>query len=225
MVKGSAMIVDLHVHTHLSDDSKTSPEKYLEAATKSASPLGAICFTEHRRFPTDEETDNLYRELSDRYGILIVKGVEVDTNLGHLLLFGLTPEALRRFNPSQRMLKADHVIEIVHGEGGAAIPSHPFRESGYGPRLESLVAKHGTAITAVEVLNGQNSARENELAEIAAQKCGLTAVGGSDAHFPSEQWFLTCATELERDIASVEELCVEIRAGRARPYRFGTAAG
>lgn len=214
------MLVDLHVHTHLSDDSQTSPEKYLEAAVKNGSGLGAICFTDHRRFPTDAETDGLYQELSDRFGILVIKGVEADTNLGHLLLFGLTAEALRRFKPEQRMLKSANVIEIVYGEGGIAIPSHPFRESGFGTRLEQLVARHGAAIGAVEVLNGQNSARENELADIAAQKCGLTAVGGSDAHSASPQWFPTCATELERDITSVEELCAEIRAGRARPYRF-----
>ena len=29
------MIIDIHVHTHLSDDSKTTPEKYVEAAIKS----------------------------------------------------------------------------------------------------------------------------------------------------------------------------------------------
>jgi hypothetical protein len=51
-------------------------------------------------------------------------------------------------------------------------------------------------------------------------KLGITALGGSDAHFASAKWFLTCATELERDVATVEELCAEIRAGRARPYVF-----
>ncbi len=217
------MLVDLHVHTHLSDDSRTPPEKYLETAVKSGSGLGAICFTEHRRFPTDAETDRLYRELSERYGILVIKGIEADTDLGHLLLFGLTPGALRHFDPAQRMLKSDHLIELVHGEGGVAIPAHPFRDSGFGARLEQLLAKHGAALSAIEVLNGQNSDRENELAVSAAEKFGLTALGASDAHFPTPQWFLTCATELERDIRSVEELCAEIRAARAKPLRFPRA--
>jgi len=52
------------------------------------------------------------------------------------------------------------------------------------------------------------------------EKLGLTAVGGSDAHFPTPHWFLTCATELERPIKNVEELCIELRAGRAHPYHF-----
>ena len=214
------MIIDLHVHTHLSDDSKTSPEKYVEAAIKSGAGLGAICFTEHRKFPREPELDRVYAELSDNHGILIIKGVEADTDLGHLLLFGLNDEVIRRFDPSHRMLKSAHLIDVIYKEGGIAIPAHPFRDSGYGARLDDLVAKHGSAISVVEAVNGQNSATENERALASAEKLGLTAVGGSDAHFPTAHWFLTCATELERPIKNVEELCVELRAGRARPYQF-----
>lgn len=214
------MIVDLHVHTHLSDDSKTAPEKYLEAAAKNASGLGALCFTEHRRFPRDPELDRIYAELSDRYGIAILKGVEADTDLGHLLVFGLNDAVMRRFDPEQRMHKSEHLIEMLHGEGGIAVPAHPFRDSGFGVRLDELAARLGNALGAIEAINGQNSPAENERALAAAQKLGLTALGGSDAHFASAHWFLTCATELERPIRNVEELCVELRAGRARPYRF-----
>jgi predicted metal-dependent phosphoesterase TrpH len=214
------MIIDLHVHTHLSDDSKTTPEKYVEAAIKGGVGLGAICFTEHRKFPRDPEIDRIYSELSDNHGILIIKGVEADTDLGHLLLFGLNDEVMRRFDPGQRMLKSAHLIDVIYKEGGIAIPAHPFRDSGYGARLDDLVAKHGSALSAVEAINGQNSPAENERAMAAVEKLGLTALGGSDAHFPTQHWFLTCATELERPIKNVEELCVELRAGRAHPYHF-----
>ena len=214
------MIVDLHVHTHLSDDSKTAPEKYVEAAIKSGAGLGAICFTEHRKFPRDPAVDKLYAELSDNHGILIIKGIEADTDLGHLLLFGLNDEVIRRFDPEHRMLKSTHLIDVIHKEGGIAIPAHPFRDSGYGVRLDDLVAKHGSALSAIEAINGQNSPSENERAVAEAEKLGLTALGGSDAHFPTPHWFLTCATELERPIKNVEELCLELRAGRARPYHF-----
>ncbi|HXN85876.1 MAG TPA: PHP domain-containing protein [Candidatus Binataceae bacterium] len=218
------MIVDLHVHTHLSDDSKTAPEKYLEAAIKNGAGLGAICFTEHRRFPRDPELDRLYAELSDNHGIVIIKGIEADTDLGHLLMFGLNDAVIRRFDPEGRMLKSEHLIEMLHGEGGIAIPAHPFRDSGFGVRLDDLVAKLGPALSAIEAINGQSTPKENERATIAAEKLGLTAVGGSDAHFPTAHWFLTCATELERPIKNVEELCIELRAGRARPYRFPSAS-
>lgn len=214
------MIVDLHVHTLLSADSRVTAEQYLELAVSSGSGLGAVCFTEHRLFPADAELEKVYAELSARFQIGVFRGIEADTDLGHLLLFGITREVTRRFDLSSRMLKSELLIEVMHSEGGIAIPAHPFRDSGFGSRLDSLLARHGPALGAIEVLNGQNSEEENTRASDAAQKLGLTAVGGSDAHFSTPRWFLTCATELEREVHTVEELCREIRAGRAQPYRF-----
>jgi predicted metal-dependent phosphoesterase TrpH len=214
------MIVDLHVHTTLSSDSNVAPEKYLQFVKDSGHNLGAICFTEHRLFPIDAEIERTYAELSERFQIAIFRGIEADTDLGHLLLFGVNHEVTRRFDLTSRMLKSDNLIEVVHHEGGVAIPAHPFRDSGYGARLDALLSRHGAALGAIEVLNGQNSTEQNLRAEDAALKLGLTAVGGSDAHFASAKWFLTVATELDRDVGTVEEMCAEIRGGRARPYRF-----
>lgn len=214
------MLVDLHVHTKLSSDSNVSPETYLEVASRRSVPLGAICFTEHRLFPVDPEIERVYGELSDRYAIRIFRGVEADTDLGHLLIFGVTKTLRERFDLDARMLRGDRLMEFVHGDGGIAIPAHPFRDSGYGPRLDDLLAKVGPALTAIEAINGQNSDAQNVAAIAAAEKLGLTAVGGSDAHFASPRWFMTCATQLEREVATVEELCAELRAGRAQPYQF-----
>jgi predicted metal-dependent phosphoesterase TrpH len=219
------MLVDLHVHTNLSSDSNVSAEAYLEIASRHAVPLGAICFTEHRLYPNDPETDRMYAELSERFGVRVFKGVEADTDLGHLLLFGVTRGLRERFNLEARMNRGEHLMEVVHGEGGIAIPAHPFRDSGYGARLDALLAKVGTALSAIEAVNGQNSPEQNVAATTAAKKFGLTAVGGSDAHFASLRWFMTCATELERAVGTVEELCMELRAGRARPYEFPRGHG
>ncbi|HZP44290.1 MAG TPA: PHP domain-containing protein [Candidatus Binataceae bacterium] len=208
------MLVDLHVHTRLSSDSNVDPEAYLAAASAGPHRLHAICFTEHRLFPL--EVDDHYAALAERYDIRIFKGTEADTDLGHLLIFGVTDELRRRFDLSGRMLRADRLIEFVHGEGGVAIPAHPFRDSGFGVRLDALLAKLGPALSVVEALNGQNSPLQNEDALAACAKLGLTPVGGSDAHFASPKWFMTCATELERPVTSVAELCAELRAGRAR---------
>ncbi len=217
------MLVDLHVHTELSADSNVTAEQYLELAVRSGSGLGAICFTEHRLYPADGDVARGYAELSQKFGVRIFRGIEADTDLGHLILLGITHEVMRRFDLSARMLKSAHLIDVIHGEGGIAIPAHPFRDSGFGSRLDGLLARHGAALSAIEVLNGQNSEDQNARAEDAALKLGLTALGGSDAHFATARWFLTCATELEREVATVEELCAELRAGRARPHRFPPA--
>lgn len=214
------MIADLHVHTRLSSDSNVAPEQYLEFAKRSGRGLGAICFTEHRLFPGDHEVGRLYAQLAEQFQIAIFKGIEADTDLGHLLLFGVTDEVTHRFDLTARMLKSDGLIKVLHHEGGVAIPAHPFRDSGYGSRLDALLSRHGAALGAIEVLNGQNSIEQNRRAQDAALKLGLTAVGGSDAHFATAKWFMTIATEFECDVRTVEQLCAEIRAGRARPYVF-----
>jgi predicted metal-dependent phosphoesterase TrpH len=214
------MLVDLHVHTKLSSDANVAAEQYLAAAAQRSPKLGAICFTEHRLYPIEEELDRTYDELAERFGVRIFKGIEADTKLGHLLIFGVNKEIQRRFDLTDRLLRSEHLMDVVHGEGGIAIPAHPFRDSGYGDRLDDLLAKLGPALSAVEAINGQNSREQNASAIAAAEKLGLTAVGGSDAHFVTPKWFLTCATELEREVASVAELCEELRNGRAHPYFF-----
>jgi predicted metal-dependent phosphoesterase TrpH len=214
------MLVDLHVHTSLSRDSNASAEAYVTLAASQLPALDVICFTEHRQYAIDAETERTYAELQTRLGVRIFRGIEADTDLGHLLIFGVTPALVRRFNLEDRMLRAERLIEFVHGDGGIAIPAHPFRDSSYGARLDGLLAKLGPALNAVEAINGQNTSEQNNDALAACEKLGLSAVGGSDAHFASAQWFMTCATELEREVSTVEELCLELRAGRARPYQF-----
>src|SRR5215469_1930327 len=117
------MIVDLHVHTKLSADSRVTADQYLEFAANAGGHLGAICFTEHRLFPSDPEIERNYAELSERFGIRIFRGIEADTDLGHLLLFGINHEVQRRFDLTSRMLKSDLLIQVVHAEGGVAIPA------------------------------------------------------------------------------------------------------
>lgn len=210
------MLVDIHVHTRLSSDSNVSAEQYLQAVARSGQPLGAICFTEHRLFPVDPALDREYAELSQRYGVRIFKGVEADTDFGHLILLGVSAALMRHFDLTDRMLKSEQLIAAVHAEGGIAIPAHPFRDSDFGARIPDLVGRLNGSMTALEGINGQNSPEQNDRALKAALTHGLIALGGSDAHFATPKWFLTTATRLEREVVSVEELCQELRAGRAR---------
>ena len=115
------MLIDLHVHTLLSSDSNVAPEQYVEAAARGPRRLDAICFTEHRLFPADAALDQTYGELSERFGVRVFKGVEADTDFGHLLIFGVNREIQRRFDLDARMHRAEQMLEVVHGEGGIAI--------------------------------------------------------------------------------------------------------
>jgi predicted metal-dependent phosphoesterase TrpH len=214
------LLIDLHLHTRLSSDSNVSAEQYLEANRRAGSLLSAVCFTEHRLYPSDAETLRSYDELSQKFAVHIFRGVEADTDLGHLLLYGITPRISQTFDLTGRMLKSTDLITQLYGEGGVAVPAHPFRDSGFGSRLEEFSRTFGRQFPAIEVLNGQSSAEQNQLAEAAAIRFSLTSIGGSDAHFATPKWFPICATEFEKPVTRVENLCAELRAGRASAKRI-----
>src|SRR5690606_20209039 len=90
--------LDLHVHSSDgSDDAGGSVEGYLkwvQAKRKQGFRIDGFAVTEHRRF--DLEVD--YRELAERYDAIVLRGVEVETDIGHVLVFGVTPAFLEQFD-------------------------------------------------------------------------------------------------------------------------------
>ena len=79
--------------------------------------------TEHRQW--DPRAD--YRALEDQYGILILRGAEVETDYGHVLVYGVNDEMTRRFDFANVRLPAQEVISEVARMGGVAAPCHPGR--------------------------------------------------------------------------------------------------
>jgi predicted metal-dependent phosphoesterase TrpH len=212
------MLIDIHVHTAASRDSRAKVEDYLKMATQADSGLSAICLTEHRLYRAGD--DGASTRLFDRYGVRVFQGIEADTDLGHLILLGVTSSIARAFDLTERMLSGASLISAIDSEGGLAVPAHPFRDSGFGANLKYLVEKTSGALRAIEAVNGQNAPGENARALAAAEALGLVALGGSDAHHASSKWFLTVATQLDRQVSTLGEVCSEIRAGRARPHCF-----
>lgn len=208
------MIIDMHVHTKASLDSPASAEDYCKAVKRFRKyhPFDGIVLTEHRFYDNEDS----YRRISDKYEILIFRGIEVDTDLGHLLVYGVTQNFLKKIDVSLLRLKAKDVIRTIGDYGGIAIPSHPFRESAFGEALSSN-ASEVNGISAIEAHNGSNTSEENGRAKKLASQKGLNGIGGSDAHYVNAHWFLTCATEFDRDVYSDEDLVRELKKGRYRP--------
>ncbi|MFA6224582.1 MAG: PHP-associated domain-containing protein, partial [Desulfomonilaceae bacterium] len=71
---------------------------------------------------------------------------------------------------------------------------------------------------AVEIRNGRVTEKENDVAEKVAEKLGLRATAGSDAHEISALG--TWVTNFEKDIYTDEELLVELHSGN---FIIGTA--
>jgi predicted metal-dependent phosphoesterase TrpH len=208
------MIIDMHVHTKASLDSPATAEDYCKAIKRFRRhhPFDGFVLTEHRFYDKGDR----YEQISDKYEILIFRGIEVDTDLGHLLVYGVTKNFLKRIDVSLLRIKARDVIRVIGDYGGIAVPSHPYRESSYGDTLENN-ADELSGLSAIETYNGSNTQMENDKASKLATQKGLYGIGGSDAHYVNAHWFLTCATEFDNPIHTDEDLVRELKKGHYGP--------
>ena len=209
------MILDLHVHSRKSDDSRASVVGYLQWLLKKRDilPVDGLVLTEHRQF----DGDSNYHALEDEYGFRILKGSEVETDYGHMLIYGVNGDVLDRFDFADVRLEAQEVVSEVERLGGIAVPCHPGRPT------VGLCEHYGTkppleGVRAVELLNGGSRAGENERVEALIQQFGYGAIGGSDSHLVS--FVGICATEFPRDITDEEDLVRALREGNFRPVDF-----
>lgn len=200
------MLIDLHTHTLPgSYDSDLQPAELINRAKQAG--LDAICVTEHDWF---WDKDTLAR-LSQEHNYLILPGVEMNTEEGHLLVFGIEKQGFG-------MYRAEYLKHIVDEAGGAMILAHPYRNQLYSnDDLHTVVEQYYQEsffrfVDIVEVLNGRGTTRQNEFSQELCRRLNTKGCGGSDAHSISN--IPSCATLFERDISNVEELITELKAGR-----------
>lgn len=209
------MILDLHSHSKKSDDSRASVVGYLRWLEKKRDllPIDGLVLTEHRQF--DRESD--YRPLEDEYGIRLMKASEVETDYGHVLVFGVNEDMLARFDFTDVRLDAQELVTEVERLGGIAVPCHPGRPTvGLWEHYQTKPRLEG--VRAVELLNGGSRSGENERAERLAHEHGYATIGGSDSHLVS--FIGICATEFPRAVADEEDLARALREGGYRPIDF-----
>lgn len=193
------MIIDLHAHSTKSDDGRAKVENYCKWIRTRELPLDGFVLTEHRQF--DDESD--YSPLGDEYGLLILKGSEVETEYGHVLVFGVTPELVREFDFSSISLPLAKVIEACEKHNAVPVPCHPGRPRvGMAAHLEEFGVPDGVKI--VEIYNGGSRNNEDEIACSLADQQGYAGIGGSDAHIVSH--IGRCATRFNQDIGSMQDL-------------------
>jgi predicted metal-dependent phosphoesterase TrpH len=209
------MILDLHLHSDRSDDSRAPVEAYLKLLQRKRDerPLDGIVLTEHRQF--DPRRD--FRDLEDRYGFLILNAAEIETDYGHVLVFGVNDDILARFDFTDVRLPAQDVISEVERLGGVALPCHPGRPTvGMCAHYESRGPLEG--VIAVEALNGGSKKGEDDRVRELMRQHGYAGFGGSDSHLVS--FVGICATEFDAQIRTIDDLVRELRAGRCRPVDF-----
>jgi predicted metal-dependent phosphoesterase TrpH len=207
------MLIDLHTHTHpLSHDSLLSPDELIEAA-KPAN-LDGLCLTEHDFFWDHTEAT----ALSKRHDFLVIPGIEVNTEDGHIVVFGLDRfvYGMHRMHELARMAKAAGAIMIAAHPYRRQLPFELRHEGDWTHALERAAANPACAhVTAIETQNGRGTDRENAFSAEVAARLNLPTTGSSDAHERKDVG--RAATEFERKITNLEDLITELKAGRFKP--------
>ena len=201
------MILDLHNHSIKSDDGRAKVENYCEWIRRRELQIDGFVLTEHRQF--DAESD--YRALEDASQLLILKGSEVETDYGHVLLFGVNEDLRNAFDFSQIDLSLAMVVREAERCGAIAVPCHPGRAT-VGMCAHSVERGPVDGVKIIEVFNGGSRGTEDDDAWALAEKHGYTGVGGSDAHIVSH--IGRCATRFSREIVSEEDLVAALHEGR-----------
>lgn len=209
------MIIDMHTHSKKSEDSRASVAGYLRWLTKKRDllPIDGLVLTEHRQF----DAESNYAELEEEFGIRIFKGSEIETDYGHMLVYGVNDAMLERFDFANVRLPAEEALEGLEELGGFVVPCHPGRAT------VGLCEHYGTkgplsGVRVVERLNGGSRGREDERAAELVRSHGYAGIGGSDSHLVS--FIGICATEFPREVSDEEDLVRALREGGFRPVDF-----
>jgi predicted metal-dependent phosphoesterase TrpH len=206
------MLIDLHTHTRpLSWDSFLTPDELIERSK--AAGLDGICLSEHDYFWKPEDV----AELAKRHSYLVLPAIEINTDDGHILAYGLEKYVYG-------MHRSHELAHYVEQADGALVAAHPYRrqmpwyienEIDYEEALARGARNPAYRYcAALEVINGRGSAKENEYSRRLAEQMRMAGTAGSDAHARHD--IGKCATFFERDVRDLEGLIEELKAGRFR---------
>ncbi len=208
------MFLDLHTHSIKSDDGRAKVDNYCKWIRKKEIPLDGFVLTEHRQFDGDSD----YSALEADYGLVILKASEVETDYGHVLVFGVTQDLVDAFDFADVRNPIGEVLAAAEEAGAFAAPCHPARKRvGLFSHYEVKGPIEG--VHTVEVFNGGSIPGEDELSVERATEFGYRMFGGSDSHVVSRIGL--CATEFDRDdITDIADLVDALHTADYRPVSF-----
>ena len=210
------MILDLHAHSIKSDDGRAKVQNYCQWIKAKNIAIDGFVLTEHRQF--DNESD--YSELAKKHGVTVLKASEVETEYGHVLVFGVTQGLQRKFDFANIHLSLAQVLEACDAHDAIAVPCHPGRKRvGMAAHLDEFGVPEGVKI--VEVFNGGSRGSEDEVAQQMASDLDYLGIGGSDAHIVSH--IGRCGTRFQASISNEGELVEALKAGEFEALKIKEA--
>ncbi len=213
--------LDLHCHSIASDDSRATVLQYLKwinVLRKRGYTIDGIVLTEHRKFDYDID----YSQLAAEYGVLVLKGAELDTCFGHMLVYNVTKGLGKDIDFGDVKMDGRDLIKAAEHHGGLVVPAHPGRFGiGLVEYMEQGVEFPG--LTIVERVNAGSKPEENERAENLCDDGGYLGTAGSDAHLASH--IGRAVTEFKATVRTEPQLVEALMSGEFRPiYIEETAA-
>jgi len=164
------MLIDLHVHSHLSKGCELNPRLVLERSA--ALGLDGVAFTETN---TQDGFEELL-ELGGRTPVKVFVGLELVTDKGQYLCFfprpELAPEPVQMWGSNrEKPWSAAECIPKIRSLGAAVVAARPYDREFQHPAGDFILTLQG--LTAVEGFNPKVRQPANELALEAAQSLRL----------------------------------------------------
>ena len=216
------MYLDLHTHSVSSDDSRATVDQFVQwigYLRGKGYRVDGFVLTEHRKLDLDRD----YSGLARKGQVVILKGSELDTDLGHFLVYGANEDLARNIDFARVGVDAAELVAAAEEAGAIATPAHPGR---FGTGLYEYIANGADLldVRVVERLNGGNRPGEDTRTEELVGRYGFRGTGGSDAHLVSA--IGSCLTRFDNPVADESDLVRELKAGRFDAVRMrDTAAG
>ncbi len=211
------MLIDLHVHSHLSKGCELNPRLVLERSA--ALGLDGVAFTE-------TNTQDGFEELLDLAGsapLKIFVGLELVTDKGHYLCFfprpELAPEPVQMWGSNrEKPWSAAECVPKLRSLGAAVLAARPYDREIQYPAGDFILTLQG--LNAVEGFNPKVRQTANELALEAAESLKLPCVGGSDARGSLDE-LGRAATLFRKPIGTQEELVQALFEGQCWAVMMG----
>ncbi len=196
------MLIDLHVHSHLSKGCELDPRAVLERAASHG--LDGVAFTETN---TQDGCDELF-DLGRKHKVKVFVGLELVTDKGQYLCFfpkpELAPEPVQMWGSNrEKPWSAAECLPKVKSLGAVILAARPYDrdfQTFAGDYILTLQCLSG-----VEAYNPKVRQTANDLAVEAAESLKLPCVGGSDARTTLDEVGLG-ATFFKRSIQTQAEL-------------------
>jgi len=200
-----------------------TPEQLIEEARRIG--LTGVNISEHDRV----WEPHLLEEFRERSGLFVSRGMEVSTDMGHMIVIGLD-----RYVPGIR--RAAELRRVLDEVGGFMTVAHPFRHffdpihfrRDGRPPFEMTPEEAAERmpvfklVDEIEIANGGSTPRENQFALKVAKALGKRGIGASDCH--STQGVGYFVTVFEEGLRDQEHMLELLRARRFQASQ-GLAAG